>query len=161
MQWLDVPGFPGYRLNDDGEIWSSLNGKPKKMKFRLCRRKAQIVFWLNGKRNYFRVGPLMLTLFVGPRPTGMQCCHWDGNAMNNRLDNLRWGTHADNAQDSIRLGVFAVGSRHGLSRLIESDILSIRQQALEGFAIKQIARNYKVDPHTIRDIVQGKTWRHV
>jgi hypothetical protein len=32
---------------------------------------------------------LVLEAFVGPCPPGYQCCHWDGVATNNRVENLR------------------------------------------------------------------------
>jgi hypothetical protein len=32
---------------------------------------------------------LVLEAFVGPRPEGLVCCHWDGDPGNNRLENLR------------------------------------------------------------------------
>lgn len=46
----------------------------------------------------------MLTAFVGPCPDGMEGCHNDGDPHNNRLDNLRWDTRANNARDAIRHG---------------------------------------------------------
>ena len=53
---------------------------------------------------------LVLEAFVGPRPEGMEACHWDGNPRNNRRDNLRWGTRSSNRQDAVRHGThFAPG----------------------------------------------------
>ena len=50
------------------------------------------------------VHKLVLEAFVGPAPGGYECCHFDGNSMNNWLTNLRWGTPQDNADDRVRHG---------------------------------------------------------
>lgn len=47
---------------------------------------------------------VILTTFVGPRPSGMEGCHINGDPADNRLENLRWDTHASNMQDAIRHG---------------------------------------------------------
>lgn len=55
-----------------------------------------------GKRRF--IHQLVLEAFVGPRPPGMESLHGDGNPANNHVANLRWGTTAENRQDSIRHG---------------------------------------------------------
>jgi hypothetical protein len=50
------------------------------------------------------VHALVLEAFVGPPSTGMEGCHWDNNRANNRLVNLRWGTHSENMLDQVRHG---------------------------------------------------------
>jgi len=47
---------------------------------------------------------LVLTAFVRPAVDGEQTCHRNGDATNNNLPNLRWGTQKDNWQDRIRHG---------------------------------------------------------
>jgi hypothetical protein len=42
---------------------------------------------------------LMIETFKCARPLGMIARHLDDDAQNWRADNLRWGTHADNARD--------------------------------------------------------------
>lgn len=59
-----------------------------------------------GKASFRYVHHLVLEAFVGLRPQGTEACHWDGDATNNRLENLRWGTSSDNTADAIRLGQF-------------------------------------------------------
>lgn len=57
-----------------------------------------------GVQERLSVHRLVLEAFVGLAPDGHECCHTDGNAMNNWLSNLRWGTPQDNADDRIRHG---------------------------------------------------------
>lgn len=61
-----------------------------------------IVFLSNGKVKREYVHRLVLQEFVGPAQKGMECLHKDGNPKNNHLENLRWGTPAENRQDSVR-----------------------------------------------------------
>lgn len=58
----------------------------------------------DGRRKVCRVHLLVLEAFVGPRPEGMEGCHWDDDKENNCIANLRWDTHAANMQDAIRNG---------------------------------------------------------
>jgi hypothetical protein len=55
---------------------------------------------------------LVLFAFVGPAPEGMECCHNNGIAWDNRIENLRWDTHAANNADRKRHGNYKVGKDH-------------------------------------------------
>jgi hypothetical protein len=47
---------------------------------------------------------LVIEAFVGPQPPGMECCHLNGDASDNRPENLRWGTRSDNMRDKVLHG---------------------------------------------------------
>ena len=42
--------------------------------------------------------------FIGPCPAGMEARHLNDVKKDNRLENLRWGTHGDNVQDAYNNG---------------------------------------------------------
>lgn len=50
------------------------------------------------------------------------------------------------------------GSRHGLSKLTEADVLIVRALAKDGMNNTQIAKRYGVDRKTISFIVHRKNW---
>lgn len=115
----DIPGFPDYRLGTDGIPWScrgkqfkSLGQYPvwKKIATACTIRDGRVVcyphfnVYRDNKRFTGHVHILMLETFIGPRPDGMECCHEDGNPLNNMLTNLRWDTPVGNAKDTKRLG---------------------------------------------------------
>lgn len=62
-------------------------------------------------RTTWAIHVLVLTVFVGPRPPKMDCCHWDDNPANNHLENLRWGTRSENVKDCVRNGSHVMANR--------------------------------------------------
>jgi hypothetical protein len=42
-----------------------------------------------------------MAAFVGPCPEGMEVCHNNGDPTDNRMENLRYGTHSSNEQDKL------------------------------------------------------------
>src|SRR5215469_11602400 len=95
IEYRDIPGYPGYRVGSDGSVWSQRNfhggvGGP----WRLLRPRPNASEHLRVTlstptvtRDRF-VHILVLEAFVGPCPSGMECCHGDGNPKNNNLSNL-------------------------------------------------------------------------
>ena len=55
-------------------------------------------------RSTFRVHRLVLEAFVGPCPAGLECRHLDTDPLNNRLENLVWGTREENHADRLVMG---------------------------------------------------------
>ena len=105
---------------------------------------------------------LVLEAFVGPCPDGMQCCHNDGDPTNNHVENLRWDTAKENMKDRERHGRHDKGSSSVKAKLTESDIPVIRRLLMRpDRSMNAIAVRYKVNVATIRDIRDGKTWKHV
>jgi hypothetical protein len=173
VEYREIPGVPGYRVGDDGSLWSCWNrrhrlgtwhrlkcGKNKKgyltagLTLVNPRRKVQV-----------RIHRLVLELFIGPCPDGMEACHNDGNRINNFAYNLRWDTHAENIRDSVRHGTHCRtgprGSRNGSAKLKEDDILAIRQMIRNGMTKTEIASRFGVHRYQIYSIETGKTWSHI
>lgn len=111
----DVVGFPGYHIGDDGSVWTSKikggNNRTPGRRGALRRLKIQrnergycmVGFDVDGRNETRFVHQLVLEAFVGPKPDGLEGCHYpDHDKTNNRLTNLRWDTHAENARDAYR-----------------------------------------------------------
>lgn len=75
-----------------------------------------------GKKSACRIHRLVLATFVGPCPEGHVACHGDGDRSNNDLANLRWDTPQANADDTLRHGTRARGSRCGATKLAEDEV---------------------------------------
>jgi hypothetical protein len=170
-EFREIPGVEGYRFWTDGTIQSRRRcGNTKKrlgdrwrtLKVRLDRRGYQIVILRINKRsiNYF-AHTLILTAFVGPCPEGMECCHCDGNPLNNRLSNIRWDTRSANMEDSRRHGTLAIGERVGGSKLTRGDVIEIRRLFKLGVPRGQIASRFGIHYEYIFLIARRDTWKHV
>src|SRR5437868_422596 len=89
--WRPVVG-----LEHRAEV-SSL-GRIRCVKLLKCRRDSYGYLTIeipNGARHsikYRRIHVLVAEAFLGPRPSGYQCAHLDGDPQNARLDNLKWTT---------------------------------------------------------------------
>jgi len=176
VTYKDIPGFPGYRVGDDGPVWSCI----RRGQGRAAAKRILTGTWTELRQGSFRgyrrielgnrgkpckrfVHHLVLEAFVGPRPDGMEGRHFpDPNPANNRLENLSWSTHRDNIADKAVHGTKRFGSRHQNSKLTEVAVLSIKMDiAAKVLTKREIAKKHGVDPCTITDIDKGRTWSHV
>lgn len=64
------------------------------------------------KQQSRHVHRLVMDAFVGPQPLGMQTRHLNGNPADNRLENLTYGTPAENGADTIRHGRSGANTTH-------------------------------------------------
>lgn len=97
-----IPGYEGrYWISDLGRVKSCRTvlkqTGPRYLMVTLCR---------DGQREVRPVHLLVLEVFRGPRPAGLVSRHLDGNAFNNRLDNLVYGTQSQNIHDAIKHGTW-------------------------------------------------------
>ncbi len=57
---------------------------------------------------------LVRSVFVGPCPPDMECCHWDDDKANNNVWNLHWALRSANIKDCVRNGSHNMARRtHG------------------------------------------------
>lgn len=115
-RWLPIVGYEElYQVSDQGRARGldryDLNGG-------VWRRRRGVILAQKTERNGYRrvslccngvaglrtVHTLVLEAFVGPRPPGMEGCHWDNDRANNWLANLRWDTKSANMLDQVRHG---------------------------------------------------------
>lgn len=100
--------------------------------------------------------------FHGPRPSPHhQVCHSNGNAHDNRAENLRWGTPKQNKADEIRHNTRRNGVENGNSKFTESDIVAIRKLYASGLTAKAIGKKFNTTDANIGFIVKRKTWKHI
>jgi hypothetical protein len=110
------------------------------------------------RRKLLKVHRLVLSSFLRPPLPNEQCCHCDGNRVNNNLQNLRWDTSAGNYSDRIAHGTSARGERNGRARLTLQDVRDIRQMSNEGLTQGELAKRFGVNQPAISKIILGKTW---
>lgn len=114
-----------------------------------------------GVRRCRLVHQLVLEAFVGPRPAGQVGCHLNGNAADNRLANLIWGTMKENSAHSLAHGTMATGTRNGQSKLNDALAGEIKFGVYASLGAYQAAQRFGLCHGTIRSLRMGITWKHV
>ena len=99
-------------------------------------------------------------MYVAPIPKGMQCLHHCDIPGCVNPDHLFIGTVADNAADMMAKGRNnpVKGEAHGASKLIEAQVLAIREDSR---LQRVIASDYNVDKSLISYIKTRKIWSHI
>jgi hypothetical protein len=176
VEYRELKDFPGYRVGSDGTVWTRRTPGP-----RLSREWKQLVgSWCgSGKRRpkgYYRLAllrhvsgklvaitfhRLVLVTFVGEPKPGQIACHYNGDPLDNRVENLRWDTHAANTEDSRRLGTIARGETGGTAKLKAAQVPEIRQRYEEGDCVRVMAKEYGVCENSIYNVVRRITWNHI
>ena len=116
--WLPVVGFEGcYEVSDLGRVRSldrtvnrcghavRLRGRQLSMGGVHPSGHIYVHLHADGRDATHQVHRLVMAAFVGPCPEGMEVRHLNGDPADNRLENLTYGTRAENSVDQVAHGV--------------------------------------------------------
>lgn len=106
----------------------------------------QVVLGSRARSENSSVHRLVAEAFLGPRPEGLDIRHLDGNAGNNQVDNLAYGTRSQNNQDSVRLG------KH---RLTLEQAAELRAARAGGATLKALAQQYEISVSWVHKIANN------
>ena len=168
----NIPNWPGYHVTPTGEVWSrhkmaryhfTLGDTWYKMNSRLTHTRKRKVNRFNestgrpfvnlsryqdGKYSKKRI-PIhrLVALAYIPNPENKPCvCHKDNNPLNNHVDNLYWGTQAEN-MSQMRLD-----KRDYRKVSIRAHRRVIRLKSL-GWSSSRIGKRFKVNRTCINRIL--------
>lgn len=147
---LGVPFARTRRPRDMRPIKSNPHGH---LKVGLCGK--------SGKQSFHLIHRLVLEAFVGPCPPAHECCHTNGNPGDNRLVNLRWGTHRENGADMVRHGRTLRGKGKPNAVLSEEQVAFIRRNCSprhKTLGRAALARRFGVTRTAIYLALRGKNW---
>lgn len=153
-----IPGYAPYEADETGVIWR--NGKP------LAQRSnghgyLRITASCNGALRHPYVHQLVALAFHGEPPAGHQCAHINGKRDDNRADNLRWATKAENEADKVTHGTRLRGSDMKHAVLTEDMVIYARRYVRRGGQIKDLADLWGINAATVGDAVRGDRWAHL
>ena len=149
-RWAVIPGYEGfYEVSSEGRVRScdrSHTHVDARVGSMTRSRKSQIISTRMGVNKYaganlckhgatrrFMVHALVCLAFHGPRPDGQEVRHLDGDRSNNRLDNLCYGTKAENEADRKKHGRTLSGDRHPWFKYgddVVAAVVALRQAGL-------------------------------
>jgi hypothetical protein len=160
--WKPVVGYEDhYEVSDSGRVRSLRKRREMtRLKVTAKNRYPRVEFCVDKKRVKKKIHLLVLEAFVGPRNGKMESRHLNGDVNDARLENLCYGTSVENKADQERHGRRAKGSRNGISKLTELDVVEIRSlypQKSQSF----LAERFGVSIATIHFVVTRRNWAHV
>lgn len=176
----DIEGYEGlYAVNENGNIWSYekispignkggvINRGGFVLKTYCTKRTAHQKVWLykDGIRKQHQVHRLVAQAFI-PNPENLPLInHKDCDPTNNNVSNLEWCTAKQNSIHAYQNGRWTppnqLGSANSNSKFTDDDVQQIRKLHESIGSCAEIARQYKVNPKTINQIVNRKRWAHI
>lgn len=149
------PSRPGIWATPDGRVFQELHVTRDSYGY------GQVAIGERGQRGKVRRHVIICETFHGERPPGAVVRHKNGVPGDDREDNLEWGTQGENCQDTVQHGKSTQGSKNARHRLVEAEVVEIKQRLLGGEGTAELARWFGVSQPTISDIKTGRTWAHI
>lgn len=138
--WKQIP-YSTYEASSLGRIRNCKNGKIQEPNVGADGYLFVGIRFLD-KKHSKKVHQLVCMAFNGLKPAGAQCVrHLDGNRLNNRLENLRWGTSKENAADTILHGRQVAGFDHPNMKITKEEAIEIRSAYLRHMDGRKKAAN--------------------
>lgn len=177
--WKDIPGFEGmYQCSSEGRIrsldrvihsnnkWNSYSKiEESKVLKPIFNRSGyqQVVLYRDGVGTRSTVHRWVALTFIPNPEDKRNVNHIDGCKTNNKVSNLEWNTTSENALHAYKTGlnVSNKGEKHGMAKLIASQVHRIRTLYELGYRKAYIARMFEVSFGAIDLIVKRKNWKHI
>lgn len=164
-EFRDVIDFPNYYISNFGIVFSKRRERAKGgalLPYKMNNGYLRVDLYRNKKRHPRLVHHLVLETFVGPRPSGMDGCHNNGDRLDNRLSNLRWDTRSNNHMDKHKHGTMPLGEKHSCSKITDRDARMIIYLSRTGlFTQREIAQQYNISDTTVHEIIHRKKRTHI
>ena len=158
----EVSSLGRIRSKDREHLISNRHSEPylRRLKGRVkvtsCNGPYETVsLYSGGKAHGYLVHRLVAIHFVPNLYRFPEVNHIDENKKNNRWDNLEWTTSSGNSLHSCYK---TTGSKCGTSKLTEEQVLTIKEELLQGKSQTEIAKHFGVTNHCIFRIKAGDNW---
>lgn len=156
-----IPGFEKYKIDEDGNIFSTIRNKYLKPDLsgdgypRYTLSNNSITKRIFAHR-------IVADLYV-PNPENKSFVnHKDGNKQNNNYNNLEWVTTSENNHHAYAIGLKTQnGEANHRHKYKECTIDVMHKLKKFGLSIDEISVHMQIDKAYIRRVLNGNRWRHV
>lgn len=102
-------------------------------------------------------------LYKDDIPYGEDVLHRCDNPACVNPDHLFLGDHSDNMRDMVKKGRGnkVRGSHHHQSKLVESEVIQIRNLRKNGAFLRDVAAQFNISKSMVGNICSGKSWNHL
>jgi hypothetical protein len=156
-EWRDVKGYEGlYKVSSHGRVVSYRGNQPKYLaqsSIGATREYLAVCLTSPNKPTKSKLVHRLVALNFISNPENKACVnHIDNNPRNNRVDNLEWATHQENA-DHRKVTHTNVNRRSKPRGYAESQIEWIKSRLEKKWSVLQIANTLEVVPITVYAIL--------
>lgn len=157
-----VPGWDGYFVSVDGRVFSSKRNGWRELKLPLCNTGyPHVSLCRAGEVKSFQLHTIVAATFLNKPKRSDVVRHLDGNPKNNAVENLAYGTYADNEADKERHGRRLKGAAVYGSKLSDADVMAIRNAFLNGSTLPALSKRYGLNQTSMHAAIHGGTWKHI
>lgn len=108
-QWRPVVGYEGlYEISNTGRLVSLVGRRGPRYEMTAAPSnwgyRRAVLRGRDGSKKAKLLHVLVAEAFIGPRPPDTEVRHLNGNRLDNRRDNLTYGTRSENIADTIQHG---------------------------------------------------------
>jgi hypothetical protein len=149
-----LPSFPGYHCSPNADVYSTRQGKLRRLSPGTDRRGYRFVV-IRDRRGRWRYRRIHRLVFMAHRRRlrrGEVVRHLDNNPANNAIGNLRAGSQRTNMLQACREGRFG-------RKLDHSKVACMRRLARRK-SRKELAVEFGVHISTVGHVLTRRTWRH-
>lgn len=157
-KWIPLPGWSAYEVSARGDVRRV--GREPMRGHRTADGYILVTLSQDGRQTTQGVHRCIAKAFLGVPVTPMAAHHRNGIRDDNRVENLEWLTHADNARLANPAGNLVYGEAHHSAKLTEVDVRRIRELSEEGRSQMQLSRDYGVRQSTIWKVLRRWNWKN-
>lgn len=163
-EWKDTE-YSGYQVSSAGRVRTKdrmivgKDGRSELHRGRVLKQQrlkngyCEVSVSIDGKRRHRTVHSLVAETFLGRRDGRQDVMHLNGDRSDNRVENLSFGTRAENLHST-----YDYGGKQATGKLSLSDVDEIRGLLRKGEGVADIARLFKVCVSTIYHVRDGKSF---